>query len=214
MREVLDSSSHGNERRGSRWRKRERVQSGQSISRPSTLWRCWICWLFWKRASASLKRRIADGDLDQAQDRVFDAMEASDGAERISLAKEALAISPLCADAYVVLAEEAATLDHGGDDSIDVGGGRCRGSRRSRFRGGCRSFLGCARDPSLYAGAAWPSRARSGPKASTMKPSLHYQDMLRLNPGDNQGIRFSLIDALLQLGRDDEARQAAETIQG
>jgi tetratricopeptide (TPR) repeat protein len=33
----------------------------------------------------------------------------------------------------------------------------------------------------------------------------HYQDMLRLNPNDNQGIRYLLLDGLLFLGRDDEA---------
>jgi tetratricopeptide (TPR) repeat protein len=33
----------------------------------------------------------------------------------------------------------------------------------------------------------------------------HYQEMLRLNPGDNQGVRYVLMPRLLQLGRDVEA---------
>ena len=33
----------------------------------------------------------------------------------------------------------------------------------------------------------------------------HYRDMLRLNPNDNQGIRYLLLDCLLILGRDDDA---------
>jgi tetratricopeptide (TPR) repeat protein len=32
----------------------------------------------------------------------------------------------------------------------------------------------------------------------------HYRDMLRLNPGDNQGIRYILASCLLDAGRDDE----------
>jgi tetratricopeptide (TPR) repeat protein len=33
----------------------------------------------------------------------------------------------------------------------------------------------------------------------------HYREMLRLNPNDNQGIRYLLLDSLLALGRDGEA---------
>jgi tetratricopeptide (TPR) repeat protein len=33
----------------------------------------------------------------------------------------------------------------------------------------------------------------------------HYRDMLRLNPNDNQGIRYLLLDGLLILGRNDDA---------
>lgn len=33
----------------------------------------------------------------------------------------------------------------------------------------------------------------------------HYGELLRLNPGDNQGVRYLLLPALLELGRDDEA---------
>ena len=32
----------------------------------------------------------------------------------------------------------------------------------------------------------------------------HYRDMLRLNPGDNQGVRYLLAACLLDLGRDDD----------
>ena len=33
----------------------------------------------------------------------------------------------------------------------------------------------------------------------------HYRELLRLNPNDNQGVRYSLLVALLAGGRDDEA---------
>jgi len=38
----------------------------------------------------------------------------------------------------------------------------------------------------------------------------HYRDMLRLNPNDNQGIRYLLMDALLELGHDAEAAALLE----
>ena len=51
----------------------------------------------------------ASGDeaLERAQDLVYDAWEAKTARQRIALAKKALAISPLCADAHVLLAEHA-----------------------------------------------------------------------------------------------------------
>jgi tetratricopeptide (TPR) repeat protein len=38
----------------------------------------------------------------------------------------------------------------------------------------------------------------------------HYGEMLRLNPGDNQGIRYILAACLLDVGRDDEAAALIE----
>lgn len=43
-----------------------------------------------------------------AQDLVYDAWETEDREERIKLAHKALSLSPNCADAYVLLAEETA----------------------------------------------------------------------------------------------------------
>ena len=45
--------------------------------------------------------------IEKAQDLVYDAWERATARSRIALARKALAISPLCADAYSILAEEA-----------------------------------------------------------------------------------------------------------
>ncbi len=50
----------------------------------------------------------ADEALLQAQDLMYEAFDAR-GARRAALAREALAISPDCADAYLLLAEETAS---------------------------------------------------------------------------------------------------------
>jgi hypothetical protein len=47
--------------------------------------------------------------LKEAQDLIYDAWEVADPKRRVTLAREALEISPDCADAYVLLAEETAS---------------------------------------------------------------------------------------------------------
>src|SRR5487761_2734712 len=49
----------------------------------------------------------AQDALDRAQDLIYQAWDARTAKRRIALAEKALAISPLCADAYVLLAEHA-----------------------------------------------------------------------------------------------------------
>ena len=42
----------------------------------------------------------------------------------------------------------------------------------------------------------------------------HYQEMLRLNPNDNQGVRYSLATLLLDLDRDEDLRRLAGGVRG
>jgi hypothetical protein len=58
-----------------------------------------------------------DPSLDAAQDLVYDAWEITSAKRRIALARRALALSPLCADAYVVLAGHAR---RGSDEELDL----------------------------------------------------------------------------------------------
>jgi tetratricopeptide (TPR) repeat protein len=145
-----------------------------------------------------------ESELYRAQDRAWDAMDAPTRRKRIALAKQALAISPLCADAYVILASETADpeaalalyrrgLEAGaqalGEEAFERDAGDFWGLLETRPY--MRARHGLAR-------ALWESGEHG-------KAIAHYQDMLRLNPNDNQGIRYILIDALLELGRDREA---------
>ena len=50
----------------------------------------------------------AESAADKAQDIMYEAWDQADPRKRIALANKALTISPLCADAYVLLAEEKA----------------------------------------------------------------------------------------------------------
>src|SRR3989304_5702494 len=70
---------------------------------------------------ASLLAKFGGGPpenaIDAAQDIIYDAWDSSDKKRRIALAKKALEISPLCADAYVLLAQETA---RNLDEAIDI----------------------------------------------------------------------------------------------
>ena len=53
--------------------------------------------------------RYASQPAHQAQDLIYDAWEAT-GARRVTFARQALALWPDCADAYVLLAQQTASL--------------------------------------------------------------------------------------------------------
>lgn len=144
----------------------------------------------------------------RAQDLVYDAME-TEGPQQVHLAKKALKIDPDCADALVLLAENAGTLPA----AVDLYRQGVRAAERSL--GG--NFL------EKYAGYFWATletrpymRARAGLADCLWRLGRreeaveHYQEMLNLNPGDNQGIRYRLINHLLELDRTSEAEALLE----
>lgn len=143
------------------------------------------------------------GTNDRAQEVIYDAWERRTPRSRIALARKALAISPLCADAYVVLAENAAKSPAEARDYFE------RGVEAGRLALGPEGLQ-------EYAGHFWGvletrpyMRALSGLAHALVRLGDidgaigHFRAMLRLNPNDNQGVRYSLLGCLL--GRDDSA---------
>ncbi len=149
---------------------------------------------------------FSDPARQKAQDVMYEAWEESNPGRRIILAHEALSISPDCADAYVLLAEEEA-------DTV----GRALEYYRQGVEAGERALGEAYFEENT--GHFWGlletrpyMRARQG-LANTLwelgreeEAITHYRDMLRLNPGDNQGIRYSLLNLLLRLSRDAAAQ--------
>jgi tetratricopeptide (TPR) repeat protein len=141
--------------------------------------------------------------LECAQDIVYDAFDAI-GRRRVILARQALAVSPDCADAHVILAESAA------------GPSRALPLYEAAMAAGERA-IGAKRFADL-AGEFWGAletrpymRARLG-LAQTLaaldragEAEEHYRALLQLNPNDNQGVRYLLLEELVVAGRDDEA---------
>jgi hypothetical protein len=132
---------------------------------------------------------------------VYRAFGEPDGRRRVRLAREALEICPDCADAYVLLAEHAPSrrealrlYEQGvaageralGAEAFRRDAGRFWGLLETRPY--LRARLGLAH-------ALWTAGRRD-------EAVRHLQDMLRLNPGDNQGVRHTLAGFLLFLDRD------------
>lgn len=139
--------------------------------------------------------------LDRAQELVYDAWEADSVEQRTALAKKALAVSPLCADAWCILAQHADT-----EQEIELW---------SRAVDAGATALGDAFDE--YAGEFWGwmetrpyMRARQGLAGSLWAAGRRdeamdqLRDMLRLNPNDNQGVRYSLIGYLVETDRHED----------
>lgn len=143
-------------------------------------------------------RRGSD-PTDAAQGIMYEAWEATSRSKRIALARKALKVSLLCADAYVLLAEEEAgsveeVLDYyqkgvaAGEEALGPDG-------FEEYVGHFWGFL----ETRPY------MRARAGLAAVLWRLGQyqeaidHYQAMLELNPNDNQGIRYVLAEHFLAL---------------
>lgn len=142
--------------------------------------------------------------LEQAQDLIYEAFETRSSRKRVQLAKKALKVSPDCADAYVLLAEESAKSLQEAKDLYEKGvqaGERALGEETFEEEAG--HFWGILETRPYM-------RAREGlatclwELGERQKAIEHYREMLDLNPGDNQGIRYELAGWLLDEELDEE----------
>lgn len=151
--------------------------------------------------------------LEEAQDLMYQAWDCS-GKQRVKLARQALEISDDCADAYVLLAEESSTSLEHARDLFQQGvkaGERALGPQA--FEEDVGHFWGMLETRPYM-------RARAGLAeclwllGERRKAIEHYKELLRLNPGDNQGIRYVLINCLLAEGDDEAIENLLDEYQG
>lgn len=153
--------------------------------------------------------KAAEAALYEAQDIAWDAWDEPDTARRIALAKTALAVSPLCADAYAILAGEARA---GSDEQLELWrrgvavGEEALGSKLFEEMAGhfwgileTRPYM---RSRVGLAVALWRRGARD--EAARNEAIGHLQAVLALNPGDNQGARYLLAGWLAEMERGEE----------
>src|SRR6266498_57074 len=140
----------------------------------------------------------ADEALFEAQDLIYEAFDAR-GARRAALAREALAISPDCADAYLLLAEETASSAEEARELLEQGvGAGERALGPEPFDEDVGHFWGLLETrPYMRARAAlaetlWALDLRE-------EAVEHQRELLRLNPNDNQGLRYRHAEWLLWL---------------
>lgn len=150
---------------------------------------------------------IPETPEEEAQEFMYDAWQTDDSRQRVALAQQALTIDADCVDAYVLLAEETAQspLDAKklyaegvrageralGDDFFEENEGHFWGITETRPY--MRARLGLA-------DCCWAL-------AQYALAIEHYQEMLCLNPGDNQGVRHILLTCLLEANEDDKAKE-------
>jgi tetratricopeptide (TPR) repeat protein len=142
----------------------------------------------------------ANEALFHAQDLMYEAFEAQ-GPRRVALAREALAISPDCADAYLLLAEETKSSLEEAHELLEQGvaaGERALG--REPFEEDVGYFWGLIETrPYMRARAALAETLWAlGRRVEAVE---HQRELLRLNPNDNQGVRYRQAEYLLALER-------------
>jgi tetratricopeptide (TPR) repeat protein len=138
--------------------------------------------------------------LQDAQELVYDAWEFESPKAQLSLASRAIEISPLCADAWAIRATNAPA---GTDERLEL-------LQRALDAG--KMALGTSFDE--LTGSFWGHletrpymRAREGlahelwSRGRRDEAIGHLQDMLRLNPDDNQGVRYALVAWLAETDR-------------
>ncbi|MDB5051808.1 MAG: hypothetical protein JWO30_4879 [Fibrobacteres bacterium] len=156
-----------------------------------------------KIASGEIPPSAALDPLDEAQSLIYEAWN-SEGVVKVELAHRALDMCADCADAYVILAEEDA---------------KSKDAALALYRKGVEAGKR-ALDPGHFsksAGKFWDimetrpyMRARLGlaeclwdigKKDEALE---HLRELMRLNPSDDQGVRYILLQCLLESGADEE----------
>jgi tetratricopeptide (TPR) repeat protein len=155
--------------------------------------------------AAQLAASRTDSSVDAAQGIMFDAWECDDQSRRVAMARRALKVSPHCADAYVMLAQDEARSV---EEAIEFyAQGVAAGERAlgpAAFEEDVGQFWGLLETrPYMRARMGLAMALWEGGRPEEALP--HAYEVLRLNPNDNQGVRYILLNWLLRLGRDEEA---------
>lgn len=142
-------------------------------------------------------------DREKAQDLCYQAFDAI-GRQQLQLVRQALALDPDCADAYVLLAERALGLEEAVRlyEQGTVAAERALGPES--FEHNVGHFWGILETrPYMRAryGLAWALEG-VGRREEAVD---HYRELLRLNPTDHQGVREDYLACLMLLDRDREA---------
>jgi tetratricopeptide (TPR) repeat protein len=154
--------------------------------------------------------RITDNKAQAAQQLVYDAWEAATDEDQQNLIQRALEIDPTNVDA---LLQTAVYSGVDGEEEIELlrkivaVGEKALGSKAFKeFAGAFWGFIETR--PYMRARERLAEALRVAGRLA--EAAAEYQAMLELNPGDNQGVRYSLLPCLLMLTRLDEARKLFE----
>lgn len=140
-------------------------------------------------------------DLERAQDLVYEAWELP-APERSERALRALVLSPRCADAYLLLADGAPSAR----ERLQL----CRqaivaarAAMGDSFEAGEDLWKRLSNRPYLRARSAYARALWDQSELEAAAQEIH--ELMKLNPGDNLGLRYLLLPLLIQLGQKSEA---------
>jgi tetratricopeptide (TPR) repeat protein len=154
-----------------------------------------------------LENSRLDPQVQKAQQTMYRAWDEKNAARRLRLAHQALKESENCADAYVLLAEEEAdTLEQAFKYYQEGVAAGERALGKKFFKENAGVFWGLLETRPYMRALAGKANClwRLERQDEAIKA---YQELLRLNPQDNQGIRYVLVDLFLGLKREDEVEK-------
>jgi len=144
------------------------------------------------------------GNEEKAQDMVYNALDSDSTVQRKRLARKAIELDPFCADAYCVLAEEYESIEKR-EEYFTKGIAVFKEKYGEKyFKENTGYFWGLIETRPymrLCAGYGELLWETGGKEAAIAQ----YEELLRLNPNDNQGLRYSLLNWLLATGKLDKA---------
>ena len=142
--------------------------------------------------------------LGQADEIIIDALNADTDEETLRLAKEAHSVSEDCADAWVLLGHFAENLD----DAIEFYNQGIEAAERvlgEEFLANNIGYFWGLIETRPYMRALYGLATCMESSGYLEDAANFYQGMLILNPNDNQGVRYPLVQILLELDRNEEA---------
>jgi tetratricopeptide (TPR) repeat protein len=145
-----------------------------------------------------------DAALDRAQGLMYDAWEETNRKRRVAIAHQALQISPNCADAYNLLADDEAKNPQEALRLYEMGiqaGRRALGEKFLQDPRNLGAYWGLLetrpfmRAMAGYAHTVWALERNEEAEKT-------FREILRLNHSDNQGVRYPLLALLMGEGRE------------
>lgn len=158
-----------------------------------------------RAGSSDLAAAGGEGARERAERLVEFAWQA-EGRSRVRAARKALALWPDCVDAHLILgnsAPDAASACEHYARAV-AAGERELGADLFRQRAG--SFW-AIHETRPYMEARCLLAEGLGAAGRRKEAREHCEELLRLNPTDNQGVRYFLAETLLELGRDDRVEE-------
>jgi hypothetical protein len=150
------------------------------------------------KKTKSPARKVSRRDEERARDLVYDAYQ-SDGKQRYKLAEEAVRLNPNCVDAYVILAEKTKSLEEAillYEKGIQAGE---RELGKAFFKENKGYFWGLIETRPFMRAKLHYAEALSL-LGKTTEATQQYEELLELNPMDNQGVRYSLFVVYVDAG--------------